>query len=538
MARKQYTVEELLLDKKARDSLPLPQFHAFVEKVIALTRGMGTNKIPATPADLAHKLSGGRWMHAPHLDYLSNRLVALYKRQIEGLIVSMPPRHGKSTLIDVNYPAWWLAQSPMDRIALAGYGESFARDWGGKVRDIVIEHGASVLNLELSRDKQAADDWALTTGGGMITVGVEGGLTGRGANLLIIDDPIKNEEEALSEVYRNRIWNWWQATASTRLEPNAVVLLVATRWHEDDLIGRLLRELPTRYEVVSFPALAGENDILGREPEEMLWPARFYDDPGYAKRRAKLSPYWWSSLYQQKPSPEGGGVLKEDWWQFYRPGDLPVDMDQWIQSWELSLKDNKTNDYGVGQVWGRKGSRNFLLAQVRDHFSLAGVCAAMKQFTHDYPKALAKLVEDTAMGPALKQTMQHSVAGIIPIIPKGSKRARAEAVVPLLQAGNVYLPGNSVDDCPKWVKEFIAECSSFPKGSHDDQVDTTTQALAFLQPSVWHHDAEAAEKAKMESMPELTPMLARKMMFQQHIDKMKKETDKRFAPRKRLRAMW
>lgn len=195
------------------------------------------------------------------------------------LIIEAPPRHGKSEFISRYLPAWYVARYPERRVILASYAAEFARSWGRKARALVEEFGPEWFGVEVSKEQHAAVDWELADhGGGMVTAGVGGPLTGRGAHLMIIDDPVKNDEEALSERTREHHWDWWQATASTRLEPGGVAIVMATRWHKDDLTGRLLRaasdgegEPVTR---VCLPAIATDGDYLGRQPGEPLWPER------------------------------------------------------------------------------------------------------------------------------------------------------------------------------------------------------------------------------------------------------------------------
>ena len=540
------TFEELIKDPKARDRLTLPQLQQFYDKLKALAAGYGKPiGTPNSPADFAADISGGEWKHARHLDYLSKKLELLEKREIRRLMVSMPPRQGKSLLLNIYLPLWWLTRHPKDLVVLAGYGETFARKWGGIVRDKILEFSEK-LNLIVSKDSTAADDWTLTSGGGMIAVGVGGALTGRGAHLLVIDDPIKNEQEANSQIYRDRMWDWWQATSSTRLEPRGVVVVVATRWHEDDLLGRLLKEQGDMWEVINIPAIAEEGDQIGRAPGEPLWPERWRDDdPDFEIRKRTSGPYWWNALFQGRPSPPGGGIFQRDDWRFWGGSfPLPQEFDQVIQSWDLAMKDTQTSDYSVGQVWGRKMADFFLLDQVRGHLNLGQIERHMKMFTVKYPKAVAKLIEDAALGPALKQRLQHEVAGLIPVkVSAGrtapSKMARAQVVIPYLQGHNLYLPENTDGTKPQWVWEFVEECAGFDKAAHDDQVDAMGHAVAFLQPGGWRDIKKALQEAQeKDPSNELSPAAVQRMWFSNKVQKAKKNADKSFNPPRRGMRMW
>lgn len=353
--------------------------------------------------------------------------------------------------------------------------------------------------------------------------GAGGPLTGKGANLLIIDDPIKNSEDAASEVMRDKLWEWFKTTAFSRLEPGAPCIIVATRWHEDDLIGRLEKEGRkdggVKWDVMKFPALATEADILGRKPGEALWPAR-YDEVAMDEIKRINSPYNWSALYQQNPTPEEGGGVRRGWWKYYKI--LPSTFDTIIQAWDMAVKDKETSDYTVGQVWGRKGGEFFLIDQIRSHMSMPDILVAMRNLTARYPQAVAKIIEDAASGPAVIAMLQKEVSGMIPWPPKGARRAdkgvRLNAVTPLIAAGNVYLPENMDGTKPFWVSEFVEECAAFPNGTNDDQLDAMVHALTYMQPSAWSAIAKEEALKRRPKDPE-TPEELQRLRMQQAIKK-------------------
>lgn len=535
-------LEKLLRDPKARDALTDVQLYNFIEQLRQAAAGLGRPSVEPDPASFAVRLSRGEWRAADHLRLLSTHLSRLERREQRFLAVSMPPRHGKSQLIDVWLPIWWLTRNPKARVILAGYGETFARLWGAQVRDKLIEFSEET-NVRISPDQTAADDWQTTLGGGMVCVGVGGSLVGRGADLLIIDDPIKNDQEANSLTYRERMWNWWQASAFTRLQPNGVVVIVCTRWHEDDLIGRILREdSAKRWTFLNLPALAEANDPLNRQPGVPLWPEQFPDDPSYEIRRTSMSPYWWAAQFQGSPTPEGGGLIQRDWFRFYH--SLPEDCDQWIQSWDPALLDKTSSDYWVGQVWARKGATLYLVDSARGHYNLAQAAGIIRAWQLRYPRASAKLVENSAMGPAVIQTLQHEVPGLIPWPPRrnqggqrqGSKRSRVEAIVPVLMAGNVYLPENKDGTKPRWVWDLVEECAAFDKGVHDDQVDALSQAVSFLLPSAWQHQRSEEEAASVPPPPSPREQLV--ASFNTYSKNVLAKAARRFSPRTSSRARW
>lgn len=427
------------------------------------------------PMGYGVRLSGGRYRYARHIALLSERIAYHIRRGDGRLIVAMPPRHGKSETVSHYTPVWALDQWPEMRVILCSYEASFARSWGRKVRNTVQEH-ADVLRVRIAEDSQAAEGWQTTAGGGMHTAGAGGPITGKGADLLIVDDPFKNAEEADSPRIRDNVWEWWLSTARTRVEPGGTIIVVQTRWHEDDLVGRLLAQAQAdpeadQWEVINLPAIAEDRDVLGREPGEALWPWRWPVERLRAIERS-VGARWWNAMYQGRPSPVEGGILRRDWWRFYRRA--PSELDEVIQSWDMSFKDTQTSDYVVGQVWGRKGADRYLLDQVRDRMDFPATVQAVRTMTAKWPGATVKLVEGKANGPAVIASLAREIPGLIEVEPKGSKTARAAAVSPYLEAGNVWIPDPTI---AAWVHDFVEECAAFPNGAHDDQVDAMTQAL-------------------------------------------------------------
>lgn len=254
------------------------------------------------PAELAVAMSDGEWYVAPHLQKISDVLSQVGQGKGLRIIIECPPRHGKSELCSVWTPSWFLHRWPRKRVILASYEADFAREWGRRVRDTFEEHNLGKTN----EDVTAANAWNTSAGGGMRTAGLDGPITGKGADLLIIDDPVKNDEEARSPTIRERNWRWWLTTGRTRLEPGADVIVIMTRWHEDDLVGRMLRHQAEQWIELCFPALAETDDPLGREKGEPLWKGR-YSKSELQKTRDVVGPYVWSALYQQRPIPEEGG---------------------------------------------------------------------------------------------------------------------------------------------------------------------------------------------------------------------------------------
>jgi predicted phage terminase large subunit-like protein len=460
-----------------------------------------------TPADMAAELDP-RFRRTAALNLIDQAIVETLDTLDGRLIVSMPPQEGKSTLTTKWTPVHRLSTHPEDRIVVASYALGPARRMGRLIRAEINTHTAN-LGLRIADDVGAQNEFELAGhAGGVYAVGIGGGLTSRPADVLIIDDPLKDREEADSEVYRDRAWDWWTDTASARLAPGAPVILILTRWHHDDLAGRILAsEEADQWRVVNIPAQAehrperGETDPLGREPGEFMESARTYKDrktgrlvprtrAQWEQRKRTAGPRAWAALYQGHPSPESGDVFPSEWARYDQPlwVDRPdgsrmvpgVGVDpgmELVQSWDMAFKDTKSSDYVVGQVWLRQGVNAYLVDQVRARLSFTKTCDAVVALSAKWPQAVAKFVEDKANGPAVMNALAQRVPGMIPIEPEGSKYARASAVSPFAHSRNAVLP--SADLLPN-VEELLEEARAFPNGAHDDTIDALSQALNRL----------------------------------------------------------
>ncbi len=261
---------------------------------------------------------GNRWRSAPHLEVLNHRLMQVAWREVRRLLVTMPPRHGKSLLGSEIFPAWYLGWNPDHRYMLASYEANFAASWGRKARALLQRFGPSHFEVAVSRESSAASEWGIAGHrGGMSTAGVGGAFTGKGADILGIDDPIKNAEEANSFIIRQKIWEWYLSTAYTRLEPEGAVIVIQTRWHDDDLAGRILKaagENGEQWEVLDFPALAEDDDPLGRDPGAALWPERYSRETLLGIRDVE-GDYFFESLYQGRPPSKQGKIFAPEWFR-------------------------------------------------------------------------------------------------------------------------------------------------------------------------------------------------------------------------------
>lgn len=423
-------------------------------------------------------------MLAPHLRVIAEKLLAVARGDIRRLLISCPPRHGKSLLTSQYFPAWYLGTHPDHRVILTSYQSDFAATWGRKVRDILAEHGPALYGITVSADSAAADRWDIDQHlGGMVTAGVGAAITGRGANCLLLDDPLKNAAEAGSQTIRDHLWDWYTSTAYTRLEPDGAVVVIATRWHEDDLTGRLLKAeadgIGEHWEQVILPAIADTDESLPlpnytyhRNVGEALWPERYGVDD-FTRIRANVGERVWSSLYQQRPTPDAGLIWRRPWFD-HRYSETPTIL-QTIQSVDSAFKTGVANDYSVIATWGRTATDYYLLDLWRARVEFPDLKRAIVDQSEKWrPSAI--LIEDAASGQSAIQELKRGTRlPIIPVPVKASKQTRAAVVSPLAESGKVWLPTTA-----PWVAAWIEEHIAFPNGEHDDVVDTTSMALAYL----------------------------------------------------------
>jgi len=410
-----------------------------------------------------------------HHRLIASKLMDVMKGKIKRLIISIPPRHGKTELVSIRFPAWYLGNLPRSNIVAATYNGDFATDNSRKVRDIIgSDLYREVFAISLSKSAKAAGKFYTDKNGYYYSVGIGGGLTGRGADLLIIDDPHKDRAEAESEIKRKRVWEWFTSTAYTRLEKNAAVIVVMTRWHEDDLVGKLLAQ-EEKWEYLCLPAIAEETDKY-RQEGEPLWPDKYnleaLDNIKSTLTQETGSAKDWASLYQQKPAPDDGNIFKADSWRFYTELPKPVLI---VQSWDTAFKTKDTNDFNVCTTWAVCNDGYYLLDIWKKRAEFPEVKRILMELAEQYnPGAI--LVEDKASGQSVIQEMRTTRLPIIPIRPDVDKISRAVAATPLIASGRVYLPSGK-----GWVNDYITSLAYFPNGKHDDDVDSTTQFLNWTK---------------------------------------------------------
>ena len=460
-----------------------------------LERAADTRPRWESPLALAQTIDP-KVVRTPALRLIDEALVRAYTNPDSRLIISVPPQSGKSQTASRRFPLWVLTQNPDTRITLASYETGVARRWGRAVRDDIMVN-SDLLGLAINDGVSAQHEWELAGHiGGMFTAGIGSALTGRPSNLMIIDDPVKNHEDAISKVKQETAINWWTETAQTRLHPGTSVILIMTRWSTGDLAGQIL-DMPggDDWEILSIPAQAdhdpskGETDPLGRQPDEYLETVHGMSAEQWEKRKIATGPKAWASLYQQQPTLDEGGVFPAEWSRFNQP--MWVERDNGTRiipglvengyelaiSADLTFRDTETSDFAVIQTWLRVGPNIFLLDMIRRRMNFNDTLDALRSMAAKWPQATAKYVEARANGDAATVSLSRELSGIIPVEPEGTKYTRMLAISPFAFAGNIILPTSSL--LPN-VEELVEEARGFPGATHDDTCDAMAIAAQNL----------------------------------------------------------
>ena len=432
---------------------------------------------PEAPED--HTQS--RYQDALHHQVIAAALEESEAGRMPRLIITMPPRHGKSELASRRFPAWFLGKDPYRQLIFATYNDDFAQDFGRSVRETM---GSAVFQqvfpgCKLRTGSKASDKFQTEEGGLAVFVGRGGGLTGRGADLLIIDDPIKDREEANSKNLRDKLWSWFTEVAMTRLMPAGRVVIIMTRWHEDDLIGRLTdssnpcynAEEAKNWKILALPAIAGEDDPMKRKPGEALWPDRF---PIPALEQIKrLNPTGFSALYQGAPTPEDGDFFRRDWLQTYdSPSAIPANLRKYGASDHAVSIAQDADKTCMGCVGIDEDDNIWVLPDLFWRRAQTDVvCDAMlDQFRRNAPLLwwAEKGHISKAIGPFLRKRMQEEriYCAIDEVTPSKDKQTRAQAIRGRMAMGKVFFPKFA-----SWWPDAQLELLKFPAARHDDFVD-------------------------------------------------------------------
>lgn len=423
----------------------------------------------------------GAWKKTPFHRFLCKYVQNFVERETEKpyeiLVITTPPQHGKSQSITETLPSWYLGKHPEKHVIEISYNEDFAIKFGRSNKRKVDEFGEEVFGIHVAKDSNRAVEFEIAEhGGGMISRGVGTGVTGRPANLMIIDDPIKNNKEAFSKSRRDLIYSEWLMSFKTRLAPHSKVILIMTRWHEDDLAGRLLQE-EENIKLLRFPCeCEEENDLLGRHIGDALCPEIGKGNAwleeykkGLVSREGSMT---WNALFQGRPTAMEGNIIERDWWEYYE--ELPQ-INTWVMSVDAAFKDEDQSDFVAIQVWGKSNADIYLIDAVKKHLSFPDTIVEIRRLRAMYPECTTTLIEDRANGSAIIRMLRYEMTGVIPVQPIGSKMARVQAILGAIESGNVHLPKHK-----RFTGDFVEECSAFPNAAHDDQVDCMSQALNRL----------------------------------------------------------
>ena len=448
-----------------------------------------------------------RYSAAKHHEVICAALEEVEAGRIQRLIITMPPRHGKSELASRRFPAWFLGKDPYRHMIFATYNDEFASDFGRHVRDTmksdVFKQAFPLCRLKAG--SQASDRISTEEGGIAVFVGRGGSLTGRGADLLVIDDPIKDREEADSKTLRDKMWGWFTDVAMTRLmTAGARVVIIMTRWHEDDLVGRLIDPKNSYYvpeeagnwKVLSLPAIAVNDDPMGRKFGEPLWPERF--DLDFLNQAKRLNPKGFSALYQGSPSPDDGDYFKREWLKFYTPSELPRNLRFYVASDHAVSTDqerdatcllpvgvdDEDNIWVLPDVWWRRADTETVVE---------GMIDLMRRRTPLMWWAESGHITKS-IGPFLRKRMaeRQIYCAIDEVVPTKDKQTRAQSIRARMSMGKVFFPRFAT-----WWGDAQDEILKFPSSSHDDFID----ALAHIGMGLDKQVRAGGAVVKVDNMP-------------------------------------
>lgn len=379
------------------------------------------------------------------------------------------PTHNSMTVTET-FPSWYVGKYPDKRCIIACYNDDFAGKFGRRNKSKLDEYGKKIFGIGMTKSSDRDIEIA-QHGGGIITRGIMSGITGNAGDLIIIDDPVKNRMEADSVTYRERLYEEWQNSIKTRLQAGSKVIVIQTRWHEDDLAGRIIAN--EKYvEIVNIPVEAEENDILGRQIGDALCPEIGKDNKWLKEFKESYSDgkRTWNALYMGRPTSAEGNMFKREWWHYY--DKLPDIMPLVAISVDATFKDSDTSDFVAIETWGKLNADYYLIDLIKKRMDFPDTLKAIRYMVGKYPQKHSILIEDKANGSAIISMLKHEIDGIIPITPKESKIARANAITGIVEGGNVYLPKYA-----DFTSEFVEEFASFPNAAHDDLVDACTQFI-------------------------------------------------------------
>lgn len=469
----------------------------------------------ASPAGFARYASNGRWRAAPHLLLLNRVLMAAAAGEAwaSRVIIQMPPRHGKSEFVSGYFPAWYLGLYPDRKVILTSHGEDLATYYGQRNRDLLAEHGPDLFGVRVRNDSHAKGRWLIQRRSGyMVSTAMGGSITGKGGNLLIVDDPVKSAAEALSPTYRESVKTWWRGTFRTRLEQPGAIVVIQTRWHSDDLAGWLQSEGDEDWLVISLPAIAEEDETIylpddpttpawTRKAGEPLWPDMKPLDELLSSQRAQGGPdgHWWLAQYQQRPTPVGGGILKPERFRRFDlvdggylldhpagPKFVPVNAAPRFATMDLATSLKTHADYTVMGLFAVAQPDLLVLDILRNKWEGPDLPRVAARFWEVHHPAFIGVeavgfqnatVQDMRRGDRFQRPPRPPLP-IKALQPHGDKVSRALTLAARMGTENVYIPRRA-----PWIAATEAEMTEFPRGKHDDIVDVLSYAA--LEQAAW-----------------------------------------------------
>jgi len=409
-----------------------------------------------------------------HHQIIANQFTNIASLKKGRLIINMPPRHTKSEFASYLYPAWMIGKFPKMKIMQVSHNAELAVRFGSKVRNLMeqAEYKQIFGDVKLKEDSKAKGRWETNHGGEYYAAGVGGSITGRGADLLIIDDP-HTEQDAMSDMAMDRAYEWYNSGPRQRLQPGGSILVVMTRWAEDDLTGRLIKAQKEpkadKWKLISFPAIL--------ESGKPVWP-EYWDLDELEKVKASLPVRNWSAQYMQEPTSEEGAIIKREWWRVWKKKSIP-NLSHVIQSYDTAFSAKETADYSAITTWGifypheDKGASMILLDAMKGKYDFPELKAvALEQYRYWEPETV--IIEAKASGQPLAQEFRRMGIPVIDFMPTRGrdKHVRVNACAPVFESGSVWIPEDE-----HYAQEVIEECAAFPNGTNDDYVDSTTQAV-------------------------------------------------------------
>jgi predicted phage terminase large subunit-like protein len=424
--------------------------------------------------------AGSTYLHNWHIDVIASKLEQCRRGEIRRLIINLPPRNMKSICASVAFTAWLLAHQPQSQIICVSYGQTLSEKHARDTRTILESCWYQTLfRTRLNARKSSLEEFMTTRGGTRIATSVGGVLTGRGADFIIIDDPLK-PDQAISDSQRTNVNEWYDGTLYSRLndKEKGCIIIIMQRLHEDDLVGHVLEQEGWEHLVLPAIAVAPEthryrtwlgNHCVERAEGELLHPARESDNT-LAQLRRSLGEYGFAGQYQQSPIPIGGGMIKKEWFGYY---DIaPTKFDSICQSWDTASKAGEQNDYSVCTTLGVYQKQYYLLDVYRKRLEFPDLRRAVIDRQQRY-NANTVLIEDKASGIQLIQDLRKQIhAHIVAISPENDKKSRMMAQTATLEDGRVLLPKEA-----SWLTDFLHEMTVFPYGKFDDQADSVSQFL-------------------------------------------------------------